>query len=246
MATLSSLLILLAVASNAVGGPLPPYNLKCQGNHVGLSEEKLQNLDKHKLFCTDNPNPTFSWTIAHTERAAKQIAFKVIVGEDKYMKSIIWDSEKVFSQDLTSLRYAGPNLRTGKTYFWRVMWWDHKGEVAVSEETGHFLVGVLDPRDWEEAKWIAAGDEIKTAPYFHKTFRISIGGNENATLMVAGLGFHKVFINGIDLNAQYDPPIALTTGWTNYEKLIPYSNYNIFLPSSNDYNITIGVLLGRG
>ena len=88
------------------------------------------------------------------------------------------------------------------------MWWDHKGEVAVSEETGHFLVGILDPKQWESAKWIAAGDDIKTAPYFHKTLGDS--GTQNATLMVAGLGFHKVFVNDVDLSAQYDPPMALT------------------------------------
>ena len=244
MAALSSVLILLLVASFAFGGPLPPYNLKCQGNLVGLSEEKLQHLNKHKLFSTDKPNPIFSWTVAHTERAARQSAFQVIVATDQNLKNIIWDSGKVLSQYQTSLRYAGPDLHTGKTYFWRVMWWDHKGEVAVSEETGHFLVGVLDPKQWEEAKWIAAGDEIKTAPYLHKTFQIGASDRENATLMVAGLGFHKVFINDIDLSAQYDPPEALTPGWTNYEKLVPYSTYNI--PLSNYSNLTIGVMLGRG
>ena len=190
-AALNSALILLAVASSVIGGPLPPYNLKCQGNHIGLSVEKLQNLNKHKLFSTDNPNPTFSWTVAHTERAARQTAFQVIVATDQNLKNVIWDSGKVFSQDKTSLKYAGPPLKTAQTYFWRVMWWDHKGEVAVSEETGHFLVGVLDPKQWEEAKWIAAGDDIETAPYLHKTFQLGTTGTQNATLMVAGLGFTK-------------------------------------------------------
>ena len=244
MTALDSALILLAVASYALGGPLPPYNLKCQGNLVGLSEEKLQHLNKYKLFSTDKPNPTFSWTVAHTERAARQSAFQVIVATDQNLKNIIWDSGKVLSQYQTSLRYAGPDLHTGKTYFWRVMWWDHKGEVAVSEETGHFLVGVLDPKQWEEAKWIAAGDDIKTAPYLHKTFQIGSTGTQNATLMVAGLGFNKVFVNDVDLSAQYDPPEVLTPGWTNYEKLIPYSTYNI--PLSNFSSLTIGVMLGRG
>ena len=244
MATLSSVVILLAIASYAIGGPLPPYNLKCQGNHVGLSVEKLQNLNKHKLFSTDNPNPIFSWTVAHTKRAARQTAFQVIVATDQNMKNIIWNSGKVLSQYETSLKYAGPPLQTGKTYFWKVIWWDHSGDVAVSEETGHFLVGVLEPKQWEAAKWIAAGDDIKTAPYLHKTFQIGSTGQQSATLMVAGLGFHKVFVNNVDLGAHYDPPMALTPGWTNYEKLVPYTTYNI--PLSNFSSLTIGVMLGRG
>ena len=240
-AALNSALILLAVASSVIGGPLPPYSLKCQGNHVGLSVEKLQNLNKHKLFSTDNPNPIFSWTVAHTERAARQTAFQVIVATDQNLKNVIWDSGKVFSQDKTSLKYAGPPLKTAQTNFWRVMWWDHKGEVEVSEETGHFLVGVLDPKQWEDAKWITAGDDIKTAPYLHRDFQI--GGSQNVTLMVAGLGFHKVFVNGVDLSAQYNPPMALTPEWTNYEKLVPYNTYTISLQTGS---ATIGVMLGRG
>ena len=105
MAALSSTLILLAVLSYVQGGPLPPYNLKCQGNHVGLSVEKLQNLNKHKLFSTDNPNPILSWTIAHTERAARHTAFKVVVAADQNLKNVIWDSGKVLSQNETSLKY---------------------------------------------------------------------------------------------------------------------------------------------
>ena len=246
MAALSSVLILLLVASYAFGGPLPPYNLKCQGNLVGLSEEKLQHLNKHKLFSTDKPNPTFSWTVAHTERAARQSAFQVIVTTDQNLKNFIWDSGKVLNQYQTSLRYAGPNLRTGKTYFWGVMWWDHKGEVAVSEETGHFLVGVLDPKDWEEAKWIAAGDEIKTAPYLYKTFSIKSSQVTNATLFLSGLGYSKPFVNGTDLNAQYDPPIALTPGWTNYEKLIPYTVYDVTMQAKKCDSLSVGVILGLG
>ena len=248
MAALSSTLFLFATVSYVLGGPLPPYNLKCQGNHVGLSEEKLQNLNKHKLFSTDNPNPTLSWTVAHTERAARQTAFQVIVATDQNLKNIIWDSGNVLNQDETSLKYAGPPLQTGRTYFWRVMWWDHKGEVAVSEETGHFLVGVLEPEQWEDAKWIAAGDDIKTAPYIHKTFELGISGagTQNATLMVAGLGFHKLFLNDVDISAQYNPPMALTPEWTNYEKLVPYNTYNIRLPFGNTSSLKIGVMLGRG
>ena len=249
MAAISSacVLFLFAFFSCAVGGPLPPYNLKCQDVAVGLSAGQLQQLHRHKLVATDTSQPVLSWTVAHSERAARQTAFRVIVAEDKHVKRIFWDSGKVISSEKTSLSYAGPSLTTGKTYFWRVMWWDHKGEMAVSEETGHFLVAAYDPKQWENAKWIAAGDDIKTAPYFHKTLvNIGNGGEQNTTLNVVGLGYHKVFINGEDVNAGYDPPVALTPGWTNYEKLIPANTYSIRIGGKSNENLTIGVMLGRG
>ena len=173
MTAQQSIFFFFVLVSCSVGGPLPPYYLKCDGNHVGLTAQRLQQLDKHKVFFTDSPNPLLSWTVAHTERTVKQSAFKVIVATDQNLKTIIWDSGKIFSQYEASLTYAGPPLRIGKTYFWRVMWWDHKGDVALSEEMGHFLPAVLDPKDWDTAKWIAAGNEIKTAPYLYKIFKIN-------------------------------------------------------------------------
>ena len=186
------LLVFSALASVTVEGrPLPPYNLKCEGNLVGLDTEQLQRLHTHRLLGTGNPNPVLSWTLADTERAARQSAFQVIVAEDRNVKNIVWDSGKFLNEEKTSVRYAGPNLRTGKTYFWKVTWWDDKGEAAVSEETGHFLAAVLDPKDWDTAKWIAAGDEVKTAPYLYNYFAIKSSEVVNATLFLSGLGYSK-------------------------------------------------------
>lgn len=247
MATAYRVLIFLlaAVASYAIAGPLPPYNLKCQGTHVGVSAERLQHFQSYKPVGVDNKNPVLSWTTAHTERAGRQVAFQVIVAEDADLKNIFWDSGEVFSPDATSLRYDGPALHTARTYFWKILWWDHNGEMAMSEETGHFLFAALDLKQWENAKWITADTSIKTAPYFHTTIGLD-QGLQNATLYVAGLGFQKVFINGQDVNAQYDPPVALSGAWTNYEKSVPYSIYTVPLPASHGYNVTIGVMLGQG
>lgn len=103
----STLLLLLAPVFYSRGGPLPPYHLKCEGNHVGLTAQRLRQLDKHKVFFTDSPNPLLSWTVAHTERAARQIALQVIVAADQNLKNVIWDSGKVLSQDETSLKWMG-------------------------------------------------------------------------------------------------------------------------------------------
>ena len=246
MSAVSEVVIFLVTVSLSIGGPLPPYHLKCQGALVGLNQQRLQQLERQKLVATDNPQPILSWTLDHTERAARQFAFQVIVAEDKNLKVLYWDTGKIVDQDRTSIRYDGPKLRTGKTYFWKVIWWDINDDSATSDETGHFLSGVLDVKDWENAKWIAAGDNIRTAPYIHKTFRLSPLASQNLTVFIAALGFHKLFVNGVDQNSKFDPPVALASAWTNYEKLVPYYAYDVPLPAVIQYNLTLGIMLGRG
>ncbi len=241
-----SSLFLLAISTQILAGPIPPFNLKCENNPVGLSLERLQNLDKRMLLGIDTPNPTLSWTIKHTDRAASQTAFQVIVYIDNTLDRFFWDSGKISSPDRNSLIYEGPTLVSGRTYFWQVVWWDHNGDKVVSEETGHFLVAILDASDWDTADWIGAGDGITTAPYIFKQFHINSSAVTKATLFLSGLGFSKPLVNGVDLNARYDPPIALTPGWTNYEKMVPYTAYDITSIVNKTDHLLIGSTLGRG
>ena len=238
------LLLFLACAVAATADPMPPYNLKCEHNAVGLSEEKLKELSKQQLFATDNPTPLISWTVAHCERSARQTAFRVLVSDDSSMTSTIWDTGKVLGE-IDHMRYAGPGLHSGKTYFWKVTWWDHKDRATESEEIGHFLTGVLDSNDWSAAKWIAADTSITTAPLLSKSATVS-GSVDKATLFISGLGFCKPYINGVDLNARYNPSIALTPGWTNYEKHTPYVVYDVSEEVKRKTNMEMEVLLGLG
>lgn len=83
--------------------PLPPFDLKCEQNFVGLSSVQLRELSKQPLFATDAPNPRLSWTLAHTGRAAYQTAFQVSVAEDRDIHAVIWDSGVIEGQE-TSIR----------------------------------------------------------------------------------------------------------------------------------------------
>ena len=85
----------------------------------------------------------------------------------------LWDTGKVLSHD-TSIQYAGPQLHRGHSYYWKVRWWGHKGEMAESEEVGHFMMGILDPSDWTPVKWLAAPEDIRTAaPILQRTSKLS-------------------------------------------------------------------------
>ena len=99
---------LLQLAAAATGRPLPPFDLKCEHNLVGFSPPQLRDLSKLPLFATENANPRFSWSVAHTGRAAYQSAFQVRVTRDG---APVWDSG-VVNKDTNSIRYAIGRLGT--------------------------------------------------------------------------------------------------------------------------------------
>lgn len=238
-------LVICAALGTSAGRPLPPFHLKCEGNPVGLSKQDLRHPNRiSPLFATDRPNPLFSWTVAHTERGARQNALQLVVAKDHEMAKQFWDSG-VLATSNDSIRYSGPPLGSGQLYFWIVRWWDDEGRVAQSREVGHFMTGVMDPRDWSPAQWITAPSTISSLPRMFKSIPTS-KPIAQAVLFASGLGYSRIYVNGADLHRISDPPIALNPGWTNYEVRVPYSVYDITIYLRNRNPATVEVLLGIG
>ena len=235
----------VALQTATAGRPLPPSYLQCENNLVGLSRDRLSELSRQLVFATDNARPSFSWSVSHSARGARYTASRVLVATDASLDALLWDSGAVLG-DAAGVRYAGPALRSGTLYFWKVSWRDGEGRWSEwSEETGHFLTGVLRAKDWEKAKWIAAPSTITNAPLIWK--QITVGSQvTNAVLHISGLGFFKVYVNGIDLNSRSEPPIALTPGWNNYEVRVPYTTYDVTDEVKQSSTVTVEVVLGIG
>ncbi len=175
-----------------------------------------------------------------------QKAFQVILWEHPNLNSPLWNTGRVLGQN-TSIQYAGPQLHSGHSYYWKVRWWDHKEEMAESEELGHFMTGILDPNDWTPAKWLAASDNGTNVPIFLKNFAIESDKVTSAVLCISGIGFVKPYINSINLNARMNPPIALAPGWTNYEMRVAYMVYNITdLAKSSSNQLMLEAMVGVG
>ena len=239
LAVISLHVLVLVFVQLATSEPLPPFNLLCEKNLVGLSSEQ-------SLFVTDNPSPRLSWTVAHSGRRVQQKAFRVRVGRDRKLSHILWDSGTISSQE-NSVKYVGPPLESGALYYWKVRWWDHEWKSAESEETGHFMMGILDPKLWENSKWIAPPYNVINAPVFYQTLAVGPGKDiTQATLFISGLGFFKVSVNRQDLNSRSDPPIALTPGWSNYEVRVPYVTYSVTEEVQQADQALIEVILGIG
>lgn len=206
----------------------------------------MSALKKQLLFSTDVLHPSFSWSVAHTGRGAVVRASRVVVASDQSLSHVIWDSGAV-EGEATNTLYAGPPLESGRLYFWKVAWRDGRGQWSEwSEETGHFLTGMLHPESWNDAKWISAPSSVAHAPRLTKRFPLEGSTVGLAVLYVSGLGFSKTYVNGVDLNARSNPPIALSPGWTNYQVRVPYSIFEVTEIVAVTTEVFIDIVLGVG
>ena len=228
--------------------PTPPYNLQCDRNLVGLTDKPTTAKTGH-YFATANPTPLLSWSIAaHKERGAYQRAFQVIVrtsfSHDGEGSDVVWDTG-IIPGDQQEILYLGKPLVRGEHYFWKVTYWDHRGDSVVSKETGHFMS--VNGLDWNSTSWITRPSSIKTPSAYKFAKTVDISGKEvqKAVLYVSGLGFYRAHLNNIDLHSLTNPVMFLTPGWTNYEVRIGYNAFDITtLIKGSTFNIS--VLIGEG
>ena len=88
----------------------------------------------------------------------------------------------------------------------------------------------------KNAKFIGAGDELKTrVPKFKKEFSLT-GALQSAELQISSLGIFEAHINGQRVGCD-----VLTPGWTEYKKRLQYLTYDVTDMLSDDNCIIVGV-----
>ncbi|MBP1358196.1 MAG: alpha-L-rhamnosidase N-terminal domain-containing protein [Sulfolobus sp.] len=184
----------------------------------------------------DNPNPRFSFIPIHTERGQSITAYQIMVATDPKLlleqKPDMWDSGKVNSTDPFNITYNGKPLESCKRYYWRVRWWDSKGNVSPWSDIAYFETGFLNKSDWH-AKWIY-GKQL-----FRKEFEIT-EDIISARAYIAALGYYELRINGKKVGDR-----VLDPGWTDYKKRVLYSVYDISDYLRKGKNV-VGVILSEG
>ena len=202
--------------------PEAPINLLCEYSvdPIGLDVVK----------------PRFSWTPVHVERGRVQSAYQVLVAStleclDEDIGDV-WDSGKVYSSQSVNVEYAGKPLESGKTYYWKVRWWDDKGYVSPWSRTAKFEMGLLKPEDWK-AKWITGGDLLRRRFILSRKVK-------SARAYATGLGYYELRINGYRVGDR-----LLDPGWTDYERLVLYSTYDVTGLLREGENV-VGIMLGNG
>lgn len=202
--------------------PEAPINLLCEYSvdPIGLDVSK----------------PRFSWTLIHAERGRTQYAYQILVAStlEKLDRDIgdVWDSGKTYSNQSVNVEYAGKPLESCKIYYWKVRWWDDKNRVSLWSRIAKFEMGLLKPEDWK-AKWITGGDLLRRKFTLNKKVKL-------ARVYVTGLGYYELRINGRRVGDR-----LLDPGWTDYEKLVLYSTYDVtdFLREGEN---VVGIMLGNG
>jgi alpha-L-rhamnosidase len=212
-------LLLLSLSAVALAQPPAP---------VGLRTEYLANPE-----AVDVARPRFTWVLEHPERGQRQIAWQILVSTGPEVNvGDVWDSGRVEGSQSAPAVYGGKPLESGRTYYWKVRWWDASNAASPYSRPARFSMGLLSPSDWK-GKWIGGANQLR------KEFNLP-ARPLHARAYVSGLGYYELRINGRKVgNHVLDP------GWTTYEKRVLYTAYDVtdlLRPGAN----AVGLILGQG
>ena len=197
-----------------------PVHLRC---------EYLQN-----PIGIDAATPHLSWQSDNVERNWRQAAYQLFVASSPAplpTNADVWESGKQSSSESLGIAYAGPQLQSGKRYYWAVRVWDANGKQYDSTEPAWWEMGLLDKQDWK-AKWIAwnnpeqGPDEAgirwiwapgqnalnvpaKTSVAFRVNAKIH-GKPRDAALYVIANGNFTVTVNGKQIGSK--------KGWKDFDR----------------------------
>lgn len=225
-------------AGDPGGGRIAPMDLRCEYRRDPLG--------------IDSPRPRLSWELASDGRAETQSAYRILVARSPRLldadRADLWDSGKVGSSESISVAYAGQALRSGLRCYWKVRVWDGKGRPSAWSETASWEMAFLGDRPWQ-GRWISDGRPVPAdeedfyrddpAPLVRKEF-VAPERVSRARLYITGLGYYEASINGRRVGDQ-----VLDPGWTNYDKRVFYSVYDVTGLVRSGLNC-VGVMLGNG
>ena len=160
---------------------------------------------------TDTQNPMFGWTAVSDTDGDGQTACRVTVADAD--GSLLWDSgwQQQAAQRLT---YAGAPLPVGQPLSVQVGLRSAGGEETFSARQT-FYNGQRP--QWEGCWLVPTQYRSRAVNQYRRRFAVK-GPIRNACLYVAGLGYHKVWLNGRALDdAVLDPAHA------NYAKTVYYT-----------------------
>ncbi len=193
----------------------------------------------------------FSWQTHSKKPNVQQMAYRIIAAtseEELLMgRNLLWDSERIVSDESVNVPYQGRRLPYQSKVFWQVEVWLNTGEHLKSPVLS-FLTGLKQFA--ENAQWIGKDDaaQIVTgdgdsrdlpARYMRRSFSVK-GKVRRATLYISGMGWGITYINGKPVGKD-----AFGTLQTDYTKTVYYNTYDV-TPLLRKGNNAIGAVLGNG
>lgn len=203
----------------------------------------------------DVRQPRLSWRLEALDSASrgqKQTACQIQVASTRALleqsKPDLWDSGMVASDRSAHVVYAGKPLTSRAQCFWRVRVKDENGAESAWSTPARWTMGLLEPSDWS-AKWIGCDQVFKREggwpppdnkvpdPWLRKTFELK-AKPERATIYVASVGYHEVYVNGKRIGDSVLAPAV-----ANHRKRARYVAYEIANQLREGRNV-IGLWLG--
>ncbi len=208
-----------------------------------IGQPALRHLRTENLtnpLSLDCKSPRFSWQLVSSDRNELQTAYEIHVSGRPDGKDLVWSSAKVDSSASIQVEYRGPELESGKRYYWQVRVWDNKGRVSPWSERAWWQMGLLQAQDWK-ALWIRSTDTAANAanPLLRTHFTVS-RAVASATVYITAHGLYEAHLNGKRIGDEF-----LSPGWTSYSKRLQYQAYDVSGLLHNGTN-AIGALLGNG
>ena len=201
----------------------------------------------------DVVKPRFSWVLTPTDENAygqKQLAYRILVSSSEAELNReygdVWDSNWIESDNMQLIDYNGKTLQSDRTYYWKVAVKDENGVESDYSEVAKWSTGLFSQDEWF-AKWIGTGefynpDEGSNKmqdPWFRKSFSLD-EVPAKATLFVASVGFHEVYVNGERIGDHVLAPAV-----TDHTKRARYIAYDIAPELTKGDNV-ISLWLGTG
>lgn len=195
----------------------------------------------------DITHPRFSWTLQPTDDSAysqQQTAYRILVGSVKKKKSDnfgdMWDSGWIESDNMQLIEYGGKPLQSDQKYYWTVSVKDEKGEISDYSKTAEWSTGLFSREEWS-AKWIGTNKSYNPAegpnkmqdPWFRKVFNLK-EKPAKATLFVASVGYHEVYVNGKKIDDHLLAPAV-----TDHTKRARYIAYDIAPALTSGKNVIL-------
>lgn len=183
--------------------------------------------------------PYFSWKYEGNHKGFSPSSYQIIVSDNHL--DIVWDSKEVSSDQFINIKYEGKALKPRTRYYWKVIIREISG-AFIESDVSFFETGKLDEK-WS-AKWITAGnmkrpDQYTHAPYLRKTFSLDEKASQ-ARLYITGLGYFEAYINGKKTGDD-----LLSPAFTNYDKTVLYSTYDVTDLLHKGENV-LASILGNG
>lgn len=217
--TFFSLLVPATLPAAETPGPQAPAGLRCEylADPMGI----------------DVRRPRFFWTADHPERGQSQTAYQLVVStRQDAVDGDAWDSGKTASVRSIQVVYGGKQLESGRTYYWKVRWWDRDGRESPWSRTAAFDTGLYERADWK-GQWIGGKNQLR------KEFVLA-SRPKRARAYICGLGYSELRINGRKAGSN-----VLDPGWTTYEKRVLYVSHDVTRMLRQGPN-AVGVILGNG